>query len=119
MSAEEASELIRKIRAGDERSKNKGKESPENIRGPQAVMSVSLSNIPPEVIDLLKESTSPERVAAYKDAKIDDPVVLVPRRKSKGFGVSDGGHRILAALARGDKEIKAILPADAIGRLER
>jgi len=112
LSPEETASLVSTIRAGDGRSKNKGSVSPESVRKPHILTRVQLSQIPTEVVDFLKQTTDPKRVAAYTSQKIDTPVFLTRRRNAEGYGVSDGGHRVLAAIARGDKDIPAIIPAE-------
>lgn len=110
LSPEEASEVLGKIRAGDSRSKNKGENRPESVSKPQQLKSVPLGEIPESTLQLLRESTDPKRVSDYAGQSIDTPVFLTPLRKGSGYGVSDGGHRILAAIQRGDTHIKAYVP---------
>lgn len=111
LSPEEASEVLGKIRAGDSRSKNKGENRPESVSKPQQLKIVPLVEIPESTLQLLRESTDPKRVSDYAGQSIDTPVFLTPLRKGGGYGVSDGGHRILAAIQRGDTHIKAYVPA--------
>lgn len=113
MDVKQSEEFLSNLRAGDERSKNKGSKSPEVVRSPQTTTRIPLSAIPPDVVQFLRETTDPERVASYRGQKIDAPVLLFPRKKGGGWGVSDGGHRVIAAIDRGDKYINAVVPADS------
>jgi hypothetical protein len=113
MDVKQAEEFLANIRAGDSRSKNKGSKSPEVVRSPQAITRIPLSAIPQDVVDFLRETTDAQRVDSYRGQAIDAPVLLFPRKKDGGWGVSDGGHRVVAAIDRGDKYINAVVPADS------
>lgn len=113
LSRDQSAEMIAKIRAGDDRSKNKGEIRTEDVKTPHTKVSVALSDIPPDVVELLETSTDKRRVDAYARQTIDTPVILFKRRKTKDWGVSDGGHRILAAIKRGDAHIDAYVPDES------
>ena len=109
--ATEAREYVRAIRRGDARSKRGGRDFPESLDpGPLLELDVPLTEITPTTRTWLTESTDPGRVATYAKAAIATPVYLVQSRR--GLTVSDGGHRVLAALARGDSTVRALVPYD-------
>jgi ParB-like chromosome segregation protein Spo0J len=51
-----------------------------------------------------------DRVNEYSKLNIDTPIYAFKPRKTNEWYVSDGGHRVTAALQRGDKTIPAIVP---------
>jgi lysophospholipase L1-like esterase len=109
--AAEARDYVRAIRRGDARSKRGGVDFVEsNDPGQLLELDVPLTEIGPATRTWLMESTDPARVAAYTKTKIATPVYLV--RSRRGLTVSDGGHRVLAALARGDTTVRALVPYD-------
>lgn len=108
--ADEAKKLVSELRAGSAFSKNQGRVVAEPEVGDLVVSRVPLSVLGQEQIDLLRSSTNPERVKHYVQQPISTPVFLgVSKRKGTAF-VNDGGHRILAAIDRGDTEINALVP---------
>lgn len=115
---EEAKELAGKIRDGDASSKNGGRHSVRIETGPMV-----MSKIPTDFFDqfpdeddgnrtnFIRSTTSPERVKKYAalDGEKLPPINVTMTRK--GIPVlSDGGHRLMAAIARGDKWINALVP---------
>ena len=114
-SAEDAKNLVSKIRSGDSRSKNEGRPSGEPNTGPLVQKRIPLDLFKPDYVQFLRESTSPERIAKYIDAKIDTPIYAMPKRKGDGWQVSDGGHRVIAAIDRGDTTINALVPDKPTG----
>jgi lysophospholipase L1-like esterase len=109
--AVEARDYVRAIRRGDARSKRGGRDFTESVDpGPLLELDVPLAEIGLATRAWLTESTDPTRVAAYTKAEISTPVYLV--RARRGLTVSDGVHRVLAALARGDTTIRALVPYD-------
>jgi ParB-like chromosome segregation protein Spo0J len=76
--------------------------------GPAEIRDVPVSSFRPQYLEYLRASTQPDRVANYTKTKIDTPIVVLPSRFG-GLQVSDGGHRLLAAIDRGDSTIKAII----------
>lgn len=119
ISPEDAAPLLSKIRAGDERSKNKGDQRPEPVLRPVVLARVPIASLPERVIQQLRETTSAERVKGYAAQKIDTPAILTALRSGDGFGVSDGGHRIMAAIARGDTHIPAFVPVGSYELLKK
>lgn len=121
LSKDEAAKLISKIRAGDSESKNKGVawDDEPAVTGPMVVSKIPISELDrlaatdhPEdgtYLDYIRDSTDPARVEKYKNEGNDSPIVVVQSRKGTPI-VSDGGHRLIAAIERGDKEIAAIVP---------
>ncbi len=122
---EEANRVVSEIRAGDERSKNKGGgRVPEGIREPLVVSTVPLSefaNTPDpdhgNYLKFLEDTTDPARVDAYAKQKIDTPAFITQARDTGQLIVGDGGHRIVAAAKRGDTEVPALVPVSVHERL--
>jgi len=119
ISPEDAAPLLSKIRAGDERSKNKGDRRPEPVLRPVVLASVPIASLPERIIQQLRETTSAERVKEYASQKIDTPAILTVLRSGDGLGVSDGGHRIMAAIARGDTHVSAFVPVGSYELLKK
>jgi phage portal protein BeeE len=115
----DAAPILSKIRAGDERSKNKGDKRPEPVLKPVVLASVPIASLPERVVQQLRETTSAERVERYASQKIDTPAILTALRSGEGFGVSDGGHRIMAAIARGDTHVPAFVPVGSYELLKK
>ena len=110
--AEEAKKIIQKNRAGDERSKRKGViEEYETNWGDMKLINLPLSVLRNDQIEWYNDSTNLERVNSYSKQEIDTPVVFNINQKGN-LVLSDGGHRIMAALQRGDKSIAALVPKD-------
>jgi len=110
--AEEAKKMIQKNRAGDERSKREGViEEYERNWGDMKLIDLPLSALRSDQIEWYVDSTDPERVNFYSQQEIDTPVVFSINQKGN-LVLSDGGHRIMAALQRGDETIKALVPKD-------
>jgi len=116
--AEDADRVVSELRAGDERSKNKGGgKVSEGIKEPLVVSTVPLSefeNTPdPDYgtyMKFLESSTDPARVESYAKQKIDTPVFVTQARDTGQLIAADGGHRIVAAMKRGDTEVPALVP---------
>jgi len=111
----EAVKLIQSIRAGDERSKRKGEvfknaDTEKNV-GTLEKRVINLSDFSEETLDYLRQSTDADRVEKYARQKIDTPVYLKINAKGNLI-ISDGGHRILAAIGRGDKTINALVTVE-------
>ncbi len=113
MDGRASAEKLDSIRAGDKRSKNAGDLRKVNAERPHAHVDLPLDSLSPEEIKHLRESTNPERVKQYVGEKIDTPIHATPKRKGGGFQINDGGHRIVAAIDRGDKTVPAMVPADS------
>lgn len=110
LSPSDAKGAVEEIRAGDVFSKNKGNVTAEPDVGELVVSRFPLKDLGQDQVELLRSSTNAERVAHYVNQPITTPVYLgVSKRKGNVF-VNDGGHRILAAIDRGDKEINALVP---------
>lgn len=110
--AEEAKKMIQKNRAGDERSKREGViEEYERDWGDMKLIDLPLSILRSDQIEWYNNSTNLERVNSYSKQEIDTPVVFNINQKGN-LVLSDGGHRIMAALQRGDKTIKALVPKE-------
>jgi hypothetical protein len=110
--AEEAKKVIQKNRAGDERSKREGViEEYERNWGDMKLIDLPLSILRNDQIEWYNDSTNVERVNSYSKQEIDTPVVFNINQKGN-LVLSDGGHRIMAALQRGDKTIKALVPKE-------
>jgi len=115
---DEATQLVQNIRAGDPRSKNKGKTFPENPTGTLTVVDIPISSIRKATIDYMRESTDPDRVARYVTENITTPIYMRINQKGN-LVVSDGGHRLLAAIDRGDTHIKALVPQWYAEKMEK
>ena len=110
--AEEAKKIIQKNRAGDETSKREGIiEEYERNWGDMKLINLPLSVLRNDQIEWYNDSTNLERVNSYSKQEIDTPVVFNINQKGN-LVLSDGGHRIMAALQRGDKSIAALVPKD-------
>lgn len=77
---------------------------------------------PNEAGKLYDGTADPKRVAEYVGKKIDTPVHLLygersARRGAQHAAVMDGGHRVSAARARGDQDIRAIMQRSQFDRL--
>lgn len=113
--AEEAAILIGKIRAGDPRSKNKGLHPDSEDVGDLVRVDLPISVFRPDYLEFIEESTTPSRVENYAVENNKTPIYALntPKRgvyNRGGWIVSDGGHRLLAAIKRGDKVIPAFVP---------
>lgn len=109
VAAKESAEVLDKIRAGDQSSKNGGDLRPVNREQEHDLVKMPLSALSKEHIQHLRDSTSPERLASYVTQKIDTPVHASVGRKGQ-WQVNDGGHRTIAAIDRGDTHIMAMIP---------
>lgn len=121
LSEEESSEIIKKIRAGDEKSKNRGATRYEKTS--KLVLSrIPLSVFTEEYREFLQESTDSDRVESYSKQNIDTPIYTIAKKKRGGSGisvsVSDGGHRLMAAIKRGDTHINSYVPVDSFDSLK-
>lgn len=117
LSPEEARKLIQRNRAGSELSKRKGViKDYERKWGQMMLVDFPLALLRDDQIDWYADSTNVERVDSYSTQQIDTPVVFNLNQKGS-FVLSDGGHRIMAALKRGDKTIKALVPVEALSIL--
>lgn len=122
---DEASALVQSIRSGDERSKNKGDSSPEGKTGPLVLTKLPVSVFTDEHIKYLEESTSPDRIASYAEQNVDTPIYALSPRDNpgrfgrKGWYASDGAHRLLAAIKRGDTHVNALVPTSAYKHLSQ
>jgi hypothetical protein len=112
LSGDVAAKEIAKNRAGDARSKNKGIASPERKPPPMVRVNVPLGAIRKQTIQYMRDSTNADRVNRYADQKIDTPITLRVNQKGN-IVVDDGGHRLLAAIKRGDSSIPAMLDTGA------
>ena len=126
---EEAGKLIAKIRAGETGSKNKGQaHGTETVNEPMVVSRIPISAFdrlanpkhPNDgtYLDSIRSSTDQERVAAYAKEKITTPIVVDVSKRSGQPVISDGGHRLMAAVTRGDDSITAIIPQSLHNKLE-
>ena len=113
ISPESAKRIIEQRRAGDERSKHKGVFPGEDPmpRQPMVETEIPISIIPNSEIETLSDASNKKRVEEYSKQKISTPVTVV-RSGQGGLFVSDGGHRIMAAIKRGDKTIPALISQD-------
>lgn len=108
----EAAELVASRRAGDARSKNAGKRFAEREVPPMAEARVDIDDLPDGMVQYMRESTDASRVRQYAGQDVDTPITL--RTNSKGqIVMDDGGHRLLAAIERGDTEINALVDVAA------
>lgn len=114
-----AGEIVRNIRAGDSRSKNEGRASPEPDIPALASVMLPVSQFTPDYIQFIRESTSPDRVKRYVDEKPDAPVFAAIGKRKGNLFLNDGGHRFAAALERGDTHIHALVPVDDIPALKQ
>lgn len=114
--ADQAKELVGQIRDGDESSKNGGRWTVRDETGPLVMSSLPtdfFDQFPDEddgsVTSFIRSSTNPERVARYAANDPKKPVYVVVNRKQRPI-LSDGGHRLMAAIDRGDSHVPALLP---------
>jgi len=109
---EKAERVVASVRAGRHDSKNKGVNGGrEFIKEPLVPVRLPLSLFDEEYRQFIRESTNPDRVEAYSKIRIHEPVyAMPPRRSATSWHVSDGGHRLMAALRRGDTSINAMVP---------
>lgn len=109
----ESRKAVQAIRAGDPRSKNEGRSISEVPTGRLQQVELPVSSFAPEYIDYLRESTNADRVQRYVSQKIDTPIYATPGKHAENKGkwtISDGGHRLLAAIERGDSIVRALVP---------
>lgn len=121
--ADEATRLVQSVRAGDSRSKNQGRATHERNLGDMVY-----SKLPTNYLDgisdpdygnmtgWLRATTNADRVASYVEDKPDAPIHVTLNRKGN-VAFSDGAHRLLAAIDRGDKEIDALMPPELHERI--
>ena len=114
MTPEESLKLVQAIRAGDLRSRHLGKVwEGEPPTGPLVRTVIPISEIPDVTIEYMRETSDPERVNRYAKDDIQTPIYL--RVNQEGYlVVSDGGHRLLAAIQRGDSTINVLMPANYV-----
>lgn len=107
---DEATKLVNKYRIG---GKHKDTELPTRDKLPHdtyVIIDLPLSELSNDEIESLKSNSDPDRVNSYSDIKIDTHIYAFKQRKTGEWYVSDGGHRVTAALKRGDHTIPAIVP---------
>jgi len=119
----EATELVGSIRRGDSRSKNRGEPSGQPKTGDLVHSAIPTSLFGSEpydeegtYVDFLRRTTDPHRVAEYAKQKIETPIYVRGGRTNTPR-ISDGGHRFLAAIDRGDEWIPALVPPDLHGSI--
>ena len=112
LTPEEARDLVMKIRAGDSRSKNKGRVYREPDTGALKLVRLPLAAFRQDIIEWMRDSTNPDRVAEYAAETRPFPPIYMRYNQRGQLTVGDGGHRLLAALDRGDRYIEALVPAD-------
>lgn len=118
--ASEATRLFTKTRSGQEGSKNSGRNLHDMPFPDSVLVNLPLDKISPRHHALLRESTDPERVKKYAEINNKTPVfVSYGGRKKKAAFVDDGGHRVTAAMLRGDTHVPAYIPASAIPDLQK
>jgi len=110
----EALDIIQKARVGGKRKGEAVGSFPDSVKEPMAIIELPIADIGAEEIETLKSASNPERVLDYSKQKIDVPIYAKRLRRSNGWYVEDGGHRVTAAILRGDKIIKAIVPVSSI-----
>lgn len=108
-----AMSVISNIRMGGKHKGNKDIFTELPIDGDLALVDFPLSLLRDETIEWLRDSTDPARVDEYSKLNITTPVYI--NKNSRGrWIVSDGGHRITAAVNRGDITIPALIPVKYI-----
>ena len=105
----DATSLIAKLRGGDKRSKNQGWVSKETPTGNLVYSKIPVDLFDNEYIDFIKNSTNPERVMDYEKSMIKTPIYVLLNKKGRPI-ISDGGHRFMASINRGEKWINALVP---------
>lgn len=109
--AEESRQEVERIRAGDKNSKNKGiVYNPEQPTGELKKVNFPLGALDPKYVQFLRDSTDEDRVNRYASEVPKAPVYIRPNKAGKLL-VNDGGHRVIAAIQRGDKTVPALIPA--------
>lgn len=110
LSNEEATALVNKYRISGKHN-NIPLPTPDKLPHDKYILTeLPLSLISPDEITSLKMNSDTELVNKYAKSKINTPIYAFKQRKTGDWYVSDGGHRITAALQRGDKTIPAIVP---------
>jgi hypothetical protein len=107
---EESRKIVQKYRSGDSQSKNKGSDFPEPETGELVETTIPISLFDSEHIDYINETTQPERVDRYSKLDIKTPIYITKSEMTKKWVVSDGGHRLMSKIKKGDKNIRALVP---------
>lgn len=118
ISPEEALDIIQKARIGGKRAGEPLGAFPDSVDEPMAIIELPIDMIGDEEIANLKDASNPDRVMDYSKQTITTPIYAKRKRKSDGWYVMDGGHRVTAAILRGDKTIKAIVPISSLPDLK-
>lgn len=118
ISPEEALEIVQKARIGGKRAGEPLGAFPDSVDEPMALIDLPIDMIGDEEIASLKDASNPDRVMDYSKQTITTPIYAKRKRKSDGWYVMDGGHRVTAAILRGDKTIKAIVPVSSLPDLK-
>ena len=116
---EQAQATLQHIRAGTPKSKNGGQKT-VGLKTPALVH----TEIPIDLFDqayreYINESTKKSRVNEYAKQPVDTPIHAMPpnawstKKGNTSWHISDGGHRLMAAIARGDTTIPALVPVDS------
>jgi hypothetical protein len=113
---EESATMLDKIRAGDKQSKNGGDLRKVNDAVPHSKIQFPISLLSHDDIEHLRSSTDAERVAKYSTQHIDTPIHITRSRRGR-WVLNDGGHRLMAAIQRGDTHITALVPTSSIEHL--
>ena len=109
--------IISEIRAGRPDSKNQGRASAEPHTPAIVHVKLPLSAFSDEYMKFIDETTDKDRVRRYTSERIATPIYAMPKRRGVGWQASDGGHRLMAAVARGDKTINAYVPVSSYEKL--
>ena len=87
-----------------------GRQFQESETGALKQMRMPISAFRKEITDWMRETTDPTRVAKYAAETTPFPPIYLKYNQRGQLIVSDGGHRLLAAIDRGDKYIEVLVP---------
>jgi len=111
---DEALDIIQKARVGGKRKGEAVGSFRDEVTEPMAIIDLPIADIGDEEIETLKSASNPDRVRDYSKQIIDAPIYAIRKKRSNGWYVSDGGHRVTAAILRGDTTIKTIVPVSSL-----
>jgi hypothetical protein len=108
-SAKEATKILTDARNTGKRKNNQEVFASDTSKEPMVLVNFPIEKIGQDELDTLSSASNKDRVSEYSKNKIDTPINLSINKDGSVY-IPDGGHRVLAAIKRGDKTIRSLIP---------